>query len=101
MLGELVDRIAAVQQDAGVAVDVGDGRIAACRRGEARIVGEGPGGGIERADVDDVRPDRPASHLEFVSFAVKFQFRSFSVITNSSVLILGPIYKFSITTGGQ
>jgi hypothetical protein len=77
VFGKLVDRIAAVQQDAGIAVDEGNGRIAACGRGEAGIVGEGAGGGVERADVDDLRPDGPASLLEFVSFAAKFQFCSF------------------------
>ena len=76
VLGELVDRVAAMQQDAGVAVDEGDGRFAAGGRGEARVVGEGAGGAIERRDVDHVRPDRAASHLEIVSFAAEFQFCS-------------------------
>jgi hypothetical protein len=44
MFGQLVDRIAAMEEDAGVAVDEGDFGLAACRRGEARIVSEGAGG---------------------------------------------------------
>ena len=36
VFGELVDRIAAIEQDACVAVDIGDLRLAARGRGEAR-----------------------------------------------------------------
>src|SRR6185312_153538 len=59
ILGQLVDRIAAVEQDPGLAVDIGDGALAAGGRGEARVVGEHPGLAVEFADVDDLRPDRP------------------------------------------
>ena len=58
MLGQLLDRNAAIEQDAFVAVDVGDLGFAASGRGEARIVGEHPGLGVELADVDHVRADR-------------------------------------------
>ena len=58
LLGELVDRIAAVEQDALVAVDIGDRALAAGGRGEAGIVGEHAGLGVELADVDDVGADR-------------------------------------------
>ena len=58
VLGELLDRVAAIEQDALVAVDIGDLGLAAAGRGEAGIVGEHPGLGVELADVDDVRPDR-------------------------------------------
>ena len=40
MLGQLLDRIAAIEQNALVAIDIGDLRFAARGRGEARIVGE-------------------------------------------------------------
>ena len=40
VLGELLDRVAAIEQDALVAVDIGDLGLAASRRGEARVVGE-------------------------------------------------------------
>ena len=52
---QLVDRIAAVQQHACVAVDVGQRRFARRRRGEAGIEGEGARTRIKLADVDDVR----------------------------------------------
>ena len=58
VFGELVDRVAAIEQDAGVAVDVGDLRFGARRRGEARVEGEHPGLAVELADVDDRRADR-------------------------------------------
>ena len=52
--GQLVDRIAAVQQGSGVAVDEGQGALARRRRGEARIVGEGIRRPVKLADVDHV-----------------------------------------------
>ena len=58
VLGELLDRVAAIEQDAFVAVDIGDLGLAAAGRGEAGIVGEHPGLAVELADVDDVRADR-------------------------------------------
>ena len=58
VFGELVDRIAAIEQHAGVAVDVGDLRFRARRRGEARIEGEHAGLAVELADVDHRRADR-------------------------------------------
>jgi hypothetical protein len=59
VLGELVDRIAAIEQHALVAVDEGDLRLAARRRGEAGIVGEHPGLACRAsADVDDRGADR-------------------------------------------
>ena len=62
VLGELLDRIAAIEQHALVAVDIGDRGLAARRRGEARIVGEHPGLGVELRDVDDARADRAVLH---------------------------------------
>ena len=49
MFGQLFDRIAAVQQNAGVAVDIGDLGFAAGGRGEAGIVGEDAGLAVELA----------------------------------------------------
>ena len=64
VLGQLLDRVAAMQQDALVAVDVGDLGAAARGRGEAGIVGEHPGLAIELADVDDVRAERALEDRE-------------------------------------
>jgi len=60
LLGELLDRVAAVFQDAGVAVDIGDLGLAAAGGGEAGVIGEHPGLGVELADVDDVGAHRAA-----------------------------------------
>ncbi len=54
MRGELVDRVAAIEQDALVAVDEGDVALAARGRGEAGIVGEEVRIVVEFADIDDV-----------------------------------------------
>ena len=40
MFRQLLDRIAAIEQNALIAIDIGDLRFAACRRGIARIIGE-------------------------------------------------------------
>src|SRR5262249_40513327 len=50
--------VAAIEQDAFVAVDIGDLGLAAAGRGIAGIVGEHPGLGVELADVDDRGADR-------------------------------------------
>jgi hypothetical protein len=55
MRRELVDRVAAVKQNAFVAVDEGDLAFAACRGCEAGIVGEHIRLAIKLADVDHVR----------------------------------------------
>ena len=66
VLGELLDRIAAVFQHAGVAVDIGDLGLAAAGRGEAGVVGEHPGLGVELGDVDHIGPNRAAQDREII-----------------------------------
>ncbi len=68
-LGELVDRIAAVQQHAGIAVDIGQPAFAARGRGETRIVGENAGLAVELSDIDDVRAGGAGQYggLEFLT----------------------------------
>jgi hypothetical protein len=70
LLGQLVDRVAAVEQDAGVAVDVGDLALAAGRRGEARIQREHARLGVQLADVDHVGTDRAAVNGQFDRLAI-------------------------------
>ncbi len=70
VLGELVDRIAAIEQDALVTVDEGDLRLAARRRGEAGVVSEAAGILIERVDVDHIGPKRALADRQIVSRAV-------------------------------
>src|ERR1700726_427544 len=55
VLGDLLDRIAAIEQHTLVAVDIGDLRFATRRRGETRIVGEHSGLGIELVYGEDRR----------------------------------------------
>ena len=64
ILGQLLDRIAAIEQHALVAVDVGDLRGAVGGRGEPRVVGEASGVAVETADVDDVGSDGARSHRQ-------------------------------------
>ena len=54
-----------------VAVDIGDRALAAGGRGEAGIVGEDAGLGVELADVDDVGPDRAVQHREVDALAAE------------------------------
>ena len=56
--------IAAIEQHALVAVDVGDARGAVGGGREARIVGEAAGVAVEPADVDDVGADGARSHRQ-------------------------------------
>ena len=62
IFGEVADRIAAVEEHALVAVDVGDLRLATRGRGKARVIGEGAGLGVEFADIDDIGADRALEH---------------------------------------
>ncbi len=68
VLGQLLDRIAAIEQDALVAVDIGDLGFAARGRGEARVVGEHPGRGVELGDIDHLGPDGPGLDRIIVAF---------------------------------
>ena len=63
---QLLDRIAAVFQNAGVAVDIGDPGLAAAGGGEAGVIGKHAGLGVELGDVDDVRPNGAAQNREIV-----------------------------------
>jgi hypothetical protein len=58
-----------MQQDAFVAVDVGDAGIAGGGRDEARVVGE-VAVGRELAHVDDVGANRPAQYRQVDGLAV-------------------------------
>ena len=57
LFGQLVDRVAAVQQHAFIAIDVGDLALA-CRCGTvADVVGEYPKIAVELADISRLWPD--------------------------------------------
>ena len=63
--GEIHDRVAAIEQDPGIAVDEGDRRLTASRRGIARVEGKEVRIRVEAADVDDVGPGRSAENRQF------------------------------------
>jgi len=88
MLGELLDGIAAVQQHALVAIDVGDGAAAAGRRHEARVVGEVAGFLVELADVDALGTEGPTEHGEFDLLVAGFDDHAV-LIGHDALLILG------------
>ena len=66
MLGKLIDGIAAIEQHALSAIDEGDFRFTARRRGKARIVSEVASLGIKRGDVDHVRTERALAHRQLM-----------------------------------
>ena len=74
LFGKLVDRVAAVEQHAFVAIDIGDLGFARGSRGKTRIVGERTGLLVERGDVDDIRPDRALAdrQVDVLAFEVQF-----------------------------
>ena len=55
VISQLLDGVAAMQQNAFVAIDIRDLGLAGGRRQEARIEGEAARGVVEFADVDDIR----------------------------------------------
>ena len=73
VLGEIGDRITAVEQHAGVAVDEGDLGFAAARRGKAGVVGKDAGLGIELADVQHFRTDGAVVNRKRVALVAEFQ----------------------------
>jgi hypothetical protein len=58
LLGQLLDRVAAIQQHAGLAIDVGDGGLAGRGRGEARVVREETGLPGQLRNVDAIVAER-------------------------------------------
>ena len=78
-LGELIDRITAIEQQALIAVDIGDLGLAARRRGKARVVSEMSSLLIETGDVDDVRSERGLVNRKAVPYAVNGDGRLCSV----------------------
>ena len=69
LFGQFLDRIAAVHQNAFVAVDIGDARPAGGSRHEPRIISEATGLRIKFADVDDPRTNRPVQDGKLDSLA--------------------------------
>ena len=76
---QLLDRVAAVFQNAGVAIDIGDLGLAAAGGGETRVIGKHSGLGIEFGDVDYVGPNGAAQNREIVGFVADRQRYGFGV----------------------
>src|SRR6202022_310123 len=76
---QLFDRIAAVFQDAGVAVDIGDLGLAAAGGGEAGVVGKHSGLGIGLGDIEDFGPNGAAQNREIVGLVTDRQRCGFGV----------------------
>jgi len=74
---KLVDGIAAVQQHAFVAVDIGDRAVARRRRGKARVVGEHLGLCIELANVDHIGACRGRVDRQIIVLAIECQLCGF------------------------
>ncbi len=70
---QLADRIAAVQQDAFFAVDIGQRAFAAGSRLVARVVGELAGGAVQLADVDHVGANAALQHGEFLGLTTQIE----------------------------
>ena len=64
VLRQLLDRVAAVQQHAGIAVDIGDLAVAARGRAVAGVEGEDAEVTVELADIDHVRADGAGQHRQ-------------------------------------
>src|SRR4029077_10894639 len=77
VLGELLDGIAAIFQDARVAVDIGNLRLAARGGGETGVIREHAGLCVELSDVDDIRPNGAARNREIVGLVADRQRRGF------------------------
>ncbi len=73
LLGDLLDRIAAIAQDAALAVDEGDGALAGAGVAVAGVVGDRPRLRAQRADVDADLALAAHRHRQLVLFAVEDQ----------------------------
>jgi hypothetical protein len=73
VLGQIVDRIAAIEQNALVAVDIGNLGFAGAGRGETRIVGEDAGLGVQLRDVDHLGTDGPVVDRKVIVLVAEFQ----------------------------
>src|SRR6202022_4457398 len=67
--GKLLDRVSPVEQYALIAIDIGDARATGSSGHKPGIVGEVAGLGVQLADVDDTRPDRPAQDRKLDRFS--------------------------------
>ena len=74
LFGELLDRIAAMEQDTLAAINIGQAGFATGRRFEARIKGEQARLGIEFTNIDHIRANRARIHAIFMLIAIDREF---------------------------
>jgi hypothetical protein len=84
---QLLDGIAAIQQDALIAIDVGDTAFGTGRRHETRIESENTVVFVESANVYDVRADGPGAHRQGARFA-RGEIFKFEVLGSHGVKIV-------------
>ncbi len=64
LLGQLLDGITAIRQDARIPIHEGDSALAGCRRAIPGVIGQKPVTGIEGLDVDGLWAERPLEHRQ-------------------------------------
>ncbi len=79
VFGEVGDRVTAIEQDAFVAVDIGDLGLATGRRRETGVVGEDTRLGIELADVEHLRADRAVVHRKRIALVAELKRTSLDI----------------------
>ena len=95
LLGQLLDRITAVEQDAFVAIDVGDFRFASGGRDEAGIVGE-VSVTRQRANFNHVRANGAGMYVQFQRFAIDTQSGFFIAhLTGSCCFLIRSFWRWS------
>jgi len=101
VLRQLVDRVAAVEKFAYVAVDVGDARGAVRGRGEAWIVSKAARVAIDLGDVDDVGARGAAAHIQFDGFSAQSELgrARFARLGRGSVDVRFDAHRLSFLTG--
>ena len=70
LFGQLLDGIAAIEQDTFIAIDIGDLGFARRGAGKARIEGEAAGVGVKLANINDFRANTALVHRIFRAFSV-------------------------------
>ena len=71
--GQLINGIAAIQQNAGIAINIGDGAFAGSGRAIAGVEGENPKIAIKLADIGNLRPQRAAQQGQRRAFVGTIQ----------------------------
>ena len=71
--GQLINGIAAIKQDAGIAINIGDGAFAGSGRAIAGVKGENPKIAIKLANISNMRAQRAAQQGQRRAFVCAIQ----------------------------